>query len=215
MKHENAITEQEIHKLKLDKIQLEEDIDAQVDKKIAIQQNMQRARKQIARTINKTQTFLVQSEKLLKEKLLNVKSMNHEMARLEKERAIVQAKKDEAERAYYSAQQQRTDMMMHFNRMQDERDQERKISEGLRQKRREETFKLGNKVIMLSTKAVGEDGDQKRYDAPLGDEIQDAESKLRRLTTELQRKQRDFMRVQTERELMQQKKTLQSTKHGF
>lgn len=54
MKHENAITEQEIHKLKLDKIQLEEDIDAQVDKKIAIQQNMQRARKQIARTINKT-----------------------------------------------------------------------------------------------------------------------------------------------------------------
>ena len=108
MKHDNAIAEQEIRKFQLDKIQLEEDIDAQVDKKIEIQQSMQRARKQIARTIQKTQKYLVNSEKLLKEKLLTVRSMNHEMARLEKERAIVQAKKDEAHRAYFSAQQQRT-----------------------------------------------------------------------------------------------------------
>lgn len=58
----------------------------------------------IARTIRKTQTFLVDSEKLLKEKLLAVRSMNHEMTRLDKERQIVAAKKDEAHRAYYNAE---------------------------------------------------------------------------------------------------------------
>ena len=47
---------------------------------------MQRARKQIARTIRKTGTYLVDAEKLLKEKLLAVRSMNHELTRLEKER---------------------------------------------------------------------------------------------------------------------------------
>jgi len=46
--------------------------------------------------IRKTQTFLVDSEALLKEKLLAVKSMNHELGRLNKERSIVAAKKKEA-----------------------------------------------------------------------------------------------------------------------
>jgi len=43
--------------------------------------------------IRKTQTFLVDSEKLLKEKLLAVKSMNHELGRLNIERGIVSKKK--------------------------------------------------------------------------------------------------------------------------
>ena len=60
-------------------VKLEEEIDAQIDEKVAFQQKSQRARKMIARMIRKTQTYLVDSEKLLKEKLLAVKSMNHEL----------------------------------------------------------------------------------------------------------------------------------------
>ena len=100
--------------------------------------------------------------------------MNHEMARLEKERNIVAAKKDEAHRAYYNAQNQRTEMMLHFSRMQEEKDQERVICENLRQSRREATFGLGNEVLMLSTKAANED--KKMHDVP--EELLDAESKL-------------------------------------
>ena len=48
--------------------------------------------------------------------------MNHEMARLSREREIVAAKKREAHKAYLMAQNQRTEMIMHFNRMQDEKD---------------------------------------------------------------------------------------------
>jgi len=59
---------------------------------------------------------------LLKEKLLAVKSMNHEMARLSREREIVAAKKREAHKAYLMAQNQRTEMILHFNRIQDEKD---------------------------------------------------------------------------------------------
>ena len=40
---------------------------------------------------------MVDSERLLKEKLLSVKSMNHELMRLRSERAIIESKKKEAE----------------------------------------------------------------------------------------------------------------------
>jgi len=60
-------------------MKLEEEIDAQIDEKVGFQQKSQRARKMIARMIRKTQTYLVDSEKLLKEKLLAVKSINHEL----------------------------------------------------------------------------------------------------------------------------------------
>ena len=58
----------------------------------------------IARTIRKTQTFLVDSEKLLREKLLSVSSMNRELGRLEKESSIISSKKDEAFRAFLAAE---------------------------------------------------------------------------------------------------------------
>jgi len=41
---------------------------------------------------------------LLKEKLLAVKSMNHEIMRLNKERSIISAKKKEAQSAYLAAE---------------------------------------------------------------------------------------------------------------
>ena len=94
------------------------------------------------------------------------------MARLNKERAIVASKKEEAHRAYYNAQNQRTEMMLHFSRMQEKKDQERIVSENLRQSRREATFELGNEILMLSTKAANDN--KKIYDVP--DEIIAAES---------------------------------------
>ena len=80
------MTEQEIRDSRLMNIKLDEQIDAQLDKKIALQQSMQRARKQIARTIGKTNTYLVDASNLLKDKLTAVRSMNHELSRLDKER---------------------------------------------------------------------------------------------------------------------------------
>ena len=59
---------------------------------------------------------MVDSERLLKEKLLSVKGMNMELMRLHKERAIIESKKKEAEHAYIEAEAQRTEMRMHFER---------------------------------------------------------------------------------------------------
>jgi len=61
----------------------------------------------------------------LKEKLLTVKSMNHEIHRLNKERGIVESKKKESFIAWRRAEEQRTEMMLHFSREQDAKDYER------------------------------------------------------------------------------------------
>ena len=60
--------------------------------------------------IRKTQTFMVDSERLLKEKLLAVKQMNHELMRLNKEKVIIASKARESHEAYLSAEDQRTRM---------------------------------------------------------------------------------------------------------
>lgn len=70
-------------------------------------------------------------------------------------------------------------MMLHFNRMQEDKDQERLISEGLREQRREATYELGKEVLMLSTKGYG---GEKNFAPP---ELLDAESQLSKLTNEL------------------------------
>ena len=44
--------------------------------------------------------------------------MNHELARLNKERGIIAAKKQEAQKALFQAEAQRTNMLMHFSRKQ-------------------------------------------------------------------------------------------------
>jgi hypothetical protein len=54
--------------------------------------------------IRKTQTFMVDSERLLKEKLLAVKGMNHELMRLNKEKVIIASKARESHEAYLSAE---------------------------------------------------------------------------------------------------------------
>ena len=70
---------------KLLKMKLEEQIDGQVDKKIKLKQDTTRARKQIARTIRKSQTYLLDAEKLLRSKLTAVNSLRTELDRLSRE----------------------------------------------------------------------------------------------------------------------------------
>lgn len=110
-------------------MQLEIELDEQKDSRYNLQMKSKRARKQIARMIHKTQTFLVDSERLLKEKLLAVKSMNHEILRLDKERSIIDEAKKKAHYAYLAASDQRTQMRMHYEKIQMERDEEVKYGE--------------------------------------------------------------------------------------
>lgn len=85
------------------------------------------------------------------------------------------------------------------------------MSENLRKSRREATFELGKEVLMLSTKAANDE--RKVYDVPR--EIEDAESMLSKLTTELAWTQKKLMRAQQERENIQATKMLQHSKLGF
>ena len=73
-----------------------------VEKK-KLQFKSQKARKQIARTIRKTQVYITEQEKHLKEKLVNVRRMNHDLMRHQKERDIIAPKRDEAHRAWIMA----------------------------------------------------------------------------------------------------------------
>ena len=101
---EFAIKEQEVRNNMLVKMKLEEQIEEQDERKMKLQQKSMRARQQIARTIRKTQTFIVDQEKLLKEKLLTVKIMNHDIMKLNKQHGIISAKKREAQSAYLDAE---------------------------------------------------------------------------------------------------------------
>ena len=65
---------------------LEENIDEQIDNQIAVKQKSAKTRKMIARTMKKTQTYLVDVERLLREKLSALQSQEIEMRRLASER---------------------------------------------------------------------------------------------------------------------------------
>ena len=65
---------------------LEENIDEQIDKQIEVKQRAAKARKQIARTMKKTETYLVDVERLLREKLSALQSQEIEDRRLKSER---------------------------------------------------------------------------------------------------------------------------------
>lgn len=95
--------DQKLRHHKLLNLQMDENIDGQIDKKIRLQQDAQRARKNIARMIRKTQTYLVDSEKLLTDKLIAVKSMANELNRLEKERMLIMGKRNQAQATYIDA----------------------------------------------------------------------------------------------------------------
>ena len=97
---------------------LEENIDEQIDKQIEIKQKAAKARKQISRTMKKTETYLVDVERLLREKLSALQSQEIEDRRLKSERQIVDAKKSEALKATIKGENQRIAMRMHFERDQ-------------------------------------------------------------------------------------------------
>lgn len=122
--------------------------------------------------------------------------MNHEISRLNKEQGIIAAKKKEAQSAYYAAEAQRTQMRMHFERMQREHDEDRKFSEFFKEKRREDTYDLGNQVIMLSTKP------KDNLDINDDPEVLTQESRLRMLTQELEMVQRRYMLASQEKDFL-------------
>lgn len=141
----------------------------------------------------------------MKEKLLAVKIMNHEIVRLNKEQGIIAAKKKEAQSAYLAAEAQRTQMRLHFERQQRENDEDRKFAEFFRQKRREDTFDLGQQVIFLSTKP--------KHNLDVNDaapEVLMEESKLRMLTQELEMVQRRYMLASQEKDFLRARQHTQS-----
>lgn len=85
-----ALQELEDTKLERDKHQLmniilEQDVENQIDKQILQRQNLQKQRKMNARTMKKTQTYLVELEKILREKQVSVQSQQMELARISAE----------------------------------------------------------------------------------------------------------------------------------
>ena len=85
-----ALQEVEDTKLERDKHQLmniilEQEVENQIDKQILQRQNLQKQRKMNARTMKKTQTYLVELEKILREKQVSVQSQQMELARISAE----------------------------------------------------------------------------------------------------------------------------------
>ena len=154
-----------------------------VEKK-KLQFKSQKARKQIARTIRKTQVYITEQEKHLKEKLVNVRRMNHDLMRHQKERDIIAPKRDEAHRAWIMAQEQRNEMRIHYERIKMERDEENRYLNAVRNDHRERAFYQGKKIVMMSTKAV-DDFDMRGKE----EHVIKEERKLLELTDELQSKQ--------------------------
>jgi high-affinity Fe2+/Pb2+ permease len=89
--------------------------------------------------------------------------------------------------------------------MQMDKDMEMEFSEQFKKQQREATFKLGQEVISLSTKAKND-----KMDVP--DEILDAESHYRNLLTELEMTQRRYMLSQQQKDRVKMKKQARITK---
>lgn len=86
-----------------------------------------------------------------------------------------------------------------------DKDMEMEFSEQFKKQQREATFKLGQEVISLSTKAKND-----KMDVP--DEILDAESHYRNLLTELEMTQRRYMLSQQQKDRVKMKKQARITK---
>ena len=97
-------------------MQLNEEIDQQIDKKVSIKQEGQKSRKQISRIIKKTQTQTIKTEAILKERLMSVQAMQNELDRLYRQREIIGQKRDESQKAYYFGQNMRAQIRVEHER---------------------------------------------------------------------------------------------------
>ena len=88
LKHRLAKLTQDSLNFEVMKIQLEEDIDAQQDMKIEMKNQNAKTRKLISRMITKTQKYLVESEKLIMDKIFEVQQMQTKLAESEQDRQI-------------------------------------------------------------------------------------------------------------------------------
>jgi len=183
-----AHVKQQIRNHQLKNMMLEENIDEQIDKQIEVKQKAAKARKQIARTMKKTETYLVDVERLLREKLSALQSQEIEDRRLKSERQIVEAKKSEALKATIKGENQRINMRMHFERDQAQRDQERMIRDQIRDGRRQCVEDLGSHVQMLSTRVLVKEGQ-------LANTLMEQESQMKQVMRQLESTQASLLRA--------------------
>jgi hypothetical protein len=157
--------------------------------------------------MKKTQTYLVDVERLLREKLSSLQSQDIEMRRLASEREIVEAKRTEAFKATIKGENQRINMRLHFEREQAERDREQNIKDQVREGRRQTVENLGTHIQMLSTNVMVKEG-------LLSETLADQQAKLRQLMRELENTQRRILMSHQVKESLEVKKTIQQTTGG-
>ena len=186
---------------------LEESIDEQIDKQIEIKQKAAKARKQISRTMKKTETYLVDVERLLREKLSGLQSQEIEDRRLKSERQIVDAKKSEALKATIKGENQRINMRMHFERDQAQRDQEKLLQDQIRDGRRQCVEVLGNEVQMLSTRVLVKEGQ-------LAHTLMEQESHMKQVLRQLESTQASLLRAYQVKENQEARRAIQISQGG-
>ena len=186
MEQQVAFLKQEIRNHNLKNMVLEENIDEQIDKQIELKQKCAKSRKMINRTMTKTQTYLVDVERLLREKLSALQSQEIEVRRLASERQIIEAKRTEAFKATIKGENQRIAMRMHFERDQAERNREQAIKDQMREGRQQAVENLGTHVQMLSTRVLVKEG-------LLSDTLMEQQSQLKKLMRELESTQRRIL----------------------
>ena len=186
---------------------LEENIDEQIDKQIEIKQKAAKVRKQISRTMKKTETYLVDVERLLREKLSALQSQEIEDRRLKSERQIVDAKKSEALKATIKGENQRIAMRMHFERDQAQRDQERLLRDQIRDGRRQCVEDLGNEVQMLSTRVLVKE-------SQLAHTLMEQESHMKQVLRQLESTQASLLRAYQVKENQEARRAIQISQGG-
>jgi len=111
--------------------------------KIEMRNQNAKTRKLISRMITKTQKYLVESEKLIMDKIFEVQQMQTKLAASEQDRQIHYDRREYAQRTFVLAWNERTNMRLHFERLQAEKDAENRLKDALRENRREGVMTMG------------------------------------------------------------------------
>ena len=155
---------------------------------------------------------MIKTENILKERQMSVQAMVSELDRLYRQRDIIGAKRDEAQKAFYFGQNMRAQI-----RVEHEREQARvkqRIEDGIRfrEQQREHSVQLGEKVMMMSTKC----GDRRaiQAQAQAGGELAAEVRKYNDLVTELEAIQTRIMIMHKQKEQKMNRKANEMAKGG-
>lgn len=122
----------------------------------------------------------------MKEKQISVQSQQKQLDRLLADRSIIETRREKAANAYYKAEKQRTEMILHYERSQGERNMMIKEESEWRAGQREAIERMTDTVRFLSTTPVIE----KRF---RGDSVLDNQQEANMQIRELQAIQRKIM----------------------